>query len=212
MRLESVNVGRRERLSGRHFDGYTGIGKRPLAGPVEVSELGLGGDAIIDTRHHGGPDQAVYGYRQEDYAWWSDELGRPLEPGTFGDNLTLSGLSDPGLLVGTRLVFEHVVLEVTAPRIPCNTLAQRMGDAGFVKRFMRAERPGFYCRVIRCGALAAGEAFSLREPQGTRVSTLDMFRDRHAKLDEATLRRYLSAPIDERSRRYLEDKLAELGG
>ncbi|MEQ8486513.1 MAG: MOSC domain-containing protein [Pseudomonadales bacterium] len=212
MRLESVNVGRRERLSGRHFDGYTGIGKRPVAGPVAVSELGLGGDAIIDTRHHGGPDQAVYAYRQEDYAWWSAELGRPLEPGTFGDNLTLSGLAEAGLVVGTRLVFEQVVLEVTAPRIPCNTLAQRMGDAGFVKRFMRGERPGFYCRVVRTGAVTSGEPFTLIEHQGVRVSTVQMFRDRHAQLDAAALRRYLSVPIDERSRSYFEGKLAELGG
>ena len=44
---------------------------------------------IASKKHHGGPDQAVYVYGEHDYAWWSEQLGRPLEPGTFGENLTV---------------------------------------------------------------------------------------------------------------------------
>jgi MOSC domain-containing protein YiiM len=212
MRLMSINVGRRERLQGRHFDGYTGIHKRPVAGPVRVDDSGVDGDAVIDTRHHGGPDQAVYAYRQEDYDWWADELGQRLEPGTFGENLTVAGLPEPGLAIGGRLNFSQVILEVTAPRIPCNTLAQRMGDAGFVKRFMQAQRPGVYLRVIRAGELVAGETFMVTPFDGPQVSTVDVFRVWHKTLDETELRRFLSVPIDLRSRAYLEGKLAELTG
>lgn len=211
MEIVSINVGSRRRLQGRSFDGYTGIFKTP-APEAEVGELGLAGDAIVDTKHHGGVDQAVYLYRREDYDWWSGELGRPLDPGTFGENLTVAGLPDPGLAIGSRLRFDTVVLEVTAPRIPCNTLAARMGDAGFVKRFMQAARPGIYLRVLTPGRLAVGERFAVEPYPGEPVTTVEMFRDWHRKLGRAEIERYLAVPIDVRSRRYLEEKLGELTG
>ena len=104
--------------------------------------------ACSTQKHHGGPDQAVYVYLSEDYDWWSKTLGRPIAPGTFGDNITISGLTSADLAIGDRLIAGDVVIEVTTPRIPCNTLAARMGDPGFVKAYRDAGRPGAYCRVI----------------------------------------------------------------
>jgi MOSC domain-containing protein YiiM len=209
VQIISVNIGDRRRLEGRSFNGETGIFKEAVDGPVRVDELGLAFDTIVDTRHHGGADQAVYLYRQEDYDWWSRELGRPLTPGTFGDNLTVSGLSAPGIAIGSRLELETVVLEATAPRIPCNTLATRMGDSAFVKRFMQAERPGVYCRVVTPGEVRAGERFAVRDYPGEPVTTVEMFRARHRKLSDAEIRRFLRVPIDLRSRSYLEQKLEQ---
>ena len=210
--IVSINVGQRRRLEGRSFNGETGIFKEPVAGPVEVRELGLEGDAIVHTKVHGGPDQAVYVYRQEDYDWWSAELDRLLSPGTFGENLTVAGLPSPGAVIGSRLVFDNVVLEATAPRIPCNTFAARMNDTAFIKRFMRAGRPGFYCRVVTPGALIAGERFEVQEYAGDPVTTVEMFRDWHRRLGGEEIRRLLAVPIDLRSRDYLEVKLTELEG
>jgi len=209
--IVSINIGRRRRLEGRSFNGETGIFKEPVTGPVEVGELGLESDVVIDTKHHGGPDQAVYVYRREDYDWWSLELGRTLGAGTFGENLTLAGLPAPGAAIGSRLIFDSVVLEATAPRIPCNTLATRMDDVGFVKRFMQAGRPGFYCRVIQPGWLRRGERFELQAYAGDPVTTVEMFEAWHRKLGVEELRRFLSVPIDLRSRAYLEGKLAQAG-
>ena len=211
MEIVSINVGSRRRLEGRSFNGDTGIFKRPVAGPVRVGELGLEADVIVDTRHHGGPDQAVYVYRQEDYDWWSNELDRPLPPGTFGENLTVSGLPSPGAAIGSRLLFDTVVLEATAPRIPCNTLATRMNDITFVKHFMQAERPGIYCRVVQEGDLRVGESFEVEVYTGEPVTTVEVFRAWHRKLGIDEIRRFLAVPIDLRSRAYLEEKLAESG-
>lgn len=204
MHVVSINLGRRERLEHRSFRGVTGIFKRPVPGPVAIGILGLEADAVINKRHHGGPDQAVYIYRQEDYDWWSRELGRHVEPGAFGDNLTVAGLPEPGAVIGSRLAFDTVTLEITAPRIPCNTLAARMDDPAFVKRFVAAERPGFYCRVVRPGTLQAGDRFTLQPFEDAAaeagVTTLDIFRARYRRLTRTELRRFLAAPIDERTR------------
>ena len=210
MRIVQVNTGAARRLSGATFDGRTGIFKTAREGDVAVHALGLDGDAVIDTRHHGGPDQAVYLYRSEDYAWFSEQLGRPIAGGSFGDNLTVAGLSTPGLAIGPRLEGPSVTLEVTAPRIPCRTLAQRMDEAGFVKRFLLARRPGIYLRVLKEGVVAAGDTFTVTPPEGHRVDTLEVFDAVQRRLDRGEIERLLAVPIDVRTRADLEKRLASL--
>jgi MOSC domain-containing protein YiiM len=211
MKLISVNIGQMTPLPGVKETAQTGIFKTPVDGPVAVTPLGLAGDAIADTRHHGGPDQAVYVYGAPDYAWWAAELGRTLPPGTFGENLTIDGLESARLAIGDRLHLAEVVLEVTAPRIPCATLAARMGDPTFVKRFRHAERPGVYCRVIREGQAAADEEVRLEPHLGPTITVLEMFRDYYANAwDAAKLRRHLAAPVAVRDRVELEERLARL--
>jgi MOSC domain-containing protein YiiM len=80
----------------------TAIDKRPVAGPVRIEPLGVAGDEIADLTHHGGIDQAVYAFAREDYAYWEDELGRPLAAGAFGENLTTVALDVQGARIGER--------------------------------------------------------------------------------------------------------------
>ena len=211
MLLLSVNAGRETPIEGARKSGKTGIFKRPVEGPVGITPNGLAGDAISDTKNHGGPDQAVYVFGAPDYDWWSEELGIDLPPGTFGENLTVSGLASAATCIGDRLSIGSVVLEVTAPRIPCLTLAVRMGDPAFLKRFRRAERPGVYCRVIRTGEVRASDTVEYAPYAGERVPVIEVFR---AFFDpapgEETLRRHLAAPIAARARREDEEQLAEL--
>lgn len=157
MELTSVNIGsRRMQPKGDELE-ITGIYKLPWNGPVQIQRLGILQDFIGDQKNHGGPDQAVCVYGASDYAWWSREMGKELPPGTFGENLTFTELESASLDIGDRLHVGSVVLEVTAPRIPCSTFARRMGDPMFVRKYSRAERPGLYCRVIQKGIVQAGD-------------------------------------------------------
>ena len=204
--LTSVNVGRPETIGVKA--GLTGICKRPQDGSVEITPLGLAGDAVLDTRHHGGPEQAVYLYLQSDYDWWSHELAEPLAPGTFGENLTLEGVDNETLKVGDRFVIGTVVLEVTAHRAPCNTLARRMGDPRFVKRFQRAGRPGAYCRVLVPGQVRAGDAVEYQPYQGAPVPVSELMALEGVRdIDETTLRRALAAPVHAKMRADFEARL-----
>jgi MOSC domain-containing protein YiiM len=210
MHILSINIGAVRTIGNANVSGQTGIHKLPVAGPVQVTADGLAHDAIADTRNHGGPDQAVYVYGGADYARWSAELGLELAPGTFGENLTISDLESAALVIGDRLHVGGVILEVTAPRIPCWKLAQRMGDPGFVKRFRAAERPGAYCRVVRAGELRAGEPVTLAPYAGERVTVAEIFRDYYEPArDPAAIRRFLAAPLALRARLQKEDQLRE---
>ena len=211
MRLLSVNVGERTPIEGAGKSGWTGAFKRPADGPVSVTTLGLAGDTIVDTENHGGADQAVYLYGAPDYAWWSEELGRELPPGTFGENLTVSDLESAERCIGDRFVVGTTVLEVTAPRIPCSTLKARMGDRTFLRRFMAAERPGLYCRVLREGGVRAGDGVTLERYDGEEVLAVEVFR-RFFEPDppEDVLRSELAVPIAARARVHKQGQLERL--
>jgi MOSC domain-containing protein YiiM len=210
MQVVSVNVGLPRELERGGRSQWTAIDRQPAAGAVQVGELGLAGDAVGDTRHHGGRDQAVYVYTTDDAAHFEGELGRPVRPGEFGENLTLSGLSSADLAVGDRLlVGGDVELEVTAPRIPCGTFAHQMQQRGWVKRFLAAGLPGAYTRVHRTGAVAAGDAVR-HVPAEDRslpvVALLELAVDATADLER--VRAALRHPVAERARRDLERRLA----
>ena len=212
MHLASVNVAtpRMVELSGRRH--RTAIEKVATVRSVKVGPGGLAGDRVASTKHHGGPDQAVYAYAVEDYAWWSSELGRELVPATFGENLTIAGIESASLFIGDRLrIGADVVLEVTSPRIPCATLSARIGDAGFVRRFAAAGRPGPYLRVISVGALRSGDAVVLDTSHRSHVALMvlsELFYDRKAPAHR--LEDVLHAPIAIRARVDVEERLSAL--
>jgi MOSC domain-containing protein YiiM len=159
--VASVTVGRAAPLAIGARTVRSGIVKRPVAGPVAVHRTGPTGDEQADRLNHGGPYKAVYAYAREDIAWWEGELGRPLEDGAFGENLTLSGVDVSGARVGERWQIGTVELEVSGPRVPCAKLGARMGDPRFPRRFVAAARPGAYLAVRTPGVLRAGDAVAL---------------------------------------------------
>ncbi len=164
--LLSVNIGRAQPSDHTDVD-VTGIDKRPVDHAVDVRapgprRVGLGsglvGDDVCDYRHHGGDDQAVYAYAREDLDMWAARLRRPLGNGSFGENMTTSGIDPTAALIGERWrIGETLVLEVTTPRIPCRTFAGWLGEQGWIKTFTAAVLPGAYLRVIEPGAMRGGD-------------------------------------------------------
>ncbi|MDH3778175.1 MAG: MOSC domain-containing protein [Gammaproteobacteria bacterium] len=204
-------MGRLETIAHGNKSFQTGICKYPTEDPVRVHALGLPGDAIIATEHHGGADQAIYAYSTDDYDWWATEAGLDWFPGLFGENLTIRDLPTD-LNIGDRLLIGEVVLEATAPRIPCDTLTARIGDRGFGMAFRKAERPGIYLRVLNEGEIQSGDVVTLVESAEFNVSILDLFRHKYRLQHDADeLRRLLEAPIAERFRVQIEEQLAALG-
>ncbi|MFI8369282.1 MOSC domain-containing protein [Streptomyces sp. NPDC085466] len=190
MTLLSVNAGRAKAVGYTDSaSGTTGIDKRPVDGPVRIQApdpggvggSGVAGDAVCDPRFHGGADRAVYAFAREDLDRWERELGRELANGSFGENLTTSGLDVNGALIGERWrIGEDVVVEVTGGRIPCRTfqghLEEKGVDAkGWVRRFTQAEAgPGALLRVIEPGEVRAGDPVTVvhRPDHGVTVAFL----------------------------------------
>src|SRR5688572_16220991 len=157
-RIVSVNVGRPRTVEWHGRKVRTSIFKDPVEGSVLAADVNLSGDDQADRRVHGGPDKAVYAYAAGDYEWWASQLGEPLGPGTFGENLTTDGIDLGQSGIGDRWHVGEAAFEVAQPREPCFKLGIRMGDADFVGRFEEARRPGAYLRIVQPGMVAAGDA------------------------------------------------------
>lgn len=157
-RILSLNVGMPIDVPFQDGMVATGIFKSPVADRRAVRRLGIEGDGQADLSVHGGVDKAVYVYSSDSYDWWMTDLGHPLQPGEFGENITVTGFADDSVRIGDRLRMGTALVEVTQPREPCFKLGIRMGDKGFIPRFRDAGRTGFYVRVIEEGDVAAGDA------------------------------------------------------
>ena len=158
MRVVSVNVALGRPVPWHGEVVRTGIYKEPVPGRVRVRPLGLEGDEQADLRVHGGPTKAVYAYPSEHYAFWQGEFpGRDLPWGTFGENLTVSGLSESSIRVGDRFRIGTTLLAATRPRFPCYKLGIKFGREDIIPRFLASGRTGFYLRVLEEGEVAAGD-------------------------------------------------------
>jgi MOSC domain-containing protein YiiM len=190
--VESVNVGTPRAVGWRGRTVTTAIWKAPVVGRVAVRGVNVDGDEQGDRKVHGGVDKALYAYAAEDYDWWAEQLGRPLGPGTFGDNLTTRGLEVSAAVVGERWRAGATLLEVAQPRIPCFKLGIRMGSQRFPRRFAAAGRPGAYLRILAEGEVAAGDRVEVVHRPGHGLTVAEVSRIYHG--DHAGAARLLEVP------------------
>jgi MOSC domain-containing protein YiiM len=177
-KVVSINAGRIRGFTRNGKAEESAIWKEPLEGAVQVSALGLDGDEHASAGTHGGIDQALYAYSREDYGWWEDQLQTQLSPGTFGENLTTSGIDLSQVVSGERWLIGNVLIEASQPRIPCSTFQYRMQQDNWVTRFNDGGRPGVYFRVIEEGAIQAGERIEVKSRPEASLRVYEMFRIR----------------------------------
>lgn len=157
-KLVSVNVGLPRDVDWNGRTVHTGVWKAPVTGSRAVRRLNLDGDGQGDLGGHGGENRAVLVYQLASYRYWSKVLGRDdLTAGAFGENLTVDGLPDDEVCIGDRYRIGDVVLEVTQPRVTCYRVGMRLGEPRMAALLVSHHRPGFYCRVLTEGEVAAGQ-------------------------------------------------------
>lgn len=140
-----------------------GVPKLPVERAV-VGERGVVGDRQNDTKHHGSPDQALCLWSQEIIQGLQRE-GHPIEAGSAGENITITGLDWASVRSGDRYTLgDEVEIEITFPAIPCAKNSQWFLD-GNHKRIHQDLHPGWqrwYARVLHGGSLRAGDSVRSR--------------------------------------------------
>jgi MOSC domain-containing protein YiiM len=96
----------------------TAFYKLPIPGPVAIHALGLDGDEIADSKHHGGHDKAVLVYAFDHYETWRSELS----PNDFLDNQ-----SDP------RALFDTLDPTPQADDAPVSRSLEQFGPGAFAE-------------------------------------------------------------------------------
>ena len=145
-RVESINV------SGG------GVPKRGVKEAL-VGKEGVAGDRQRDLRFHGGPERAVTLFSTERIELLRAE-GHPIEAGSTGENLTVSGLTWDELAPGTRLRVGETELEITRYASPCANIRGSFADGDF-SRISQKAHPGWSrlcARVLEEGLVREGDA------------------------------------------------------
>ena len=156
-------------------EGRTGIDKRSVDGPVKIANDAVAGDTVVDRKHHGGYDKAVYAYAREDADWWESQIGRSLTNGAFGENLTTEGIDVNQSLIGERWQIGNVILEVSEPRIPCRVFAGFWDRPTLIKDFTAAQRSGTYLRIIQEGEIKRNDEIVVISKPEHGVTIRDIF-------------------------------------
>ncbi|HEY8283999.1 MAG TPA: MOSC domain-containing protein [Chloroflexota bacterium] len=201
--LQTVQVGTPRRYGG---EGTTDETRRPwetsfFRAPSPDSRwlftTHLEGNAQADTKNHGRPGQAVLLYAAAHYAIWREELGMPeIGPGGFGENFTISGLSEETARIGDTYGIGAARIQVSGPRYPCWKIERRWEHPGLTARVAATGRTGWYCRVLTEGLIEPGAPVVLIErpyPQWTVALVNDFGHDRNADL--ATARTLAACPL-----------------
>jgi MOSC domain-containing protein YiiM len=133
-----------------------GVPKRPTSS-AWIGVDGVEGDRQRDRRNHGGPDRAVSLYSFELIQALQAE-GHSVEPGSLGENLTLTGIDWSLMIPGARLEVGPVLLELTSYVVPCRSVAPSFINSEFV-RVSQKVNPGWsrlYARVLAEGIVMPG--------------------------------------------------------
>jgi MOSC domain-containing protein YiiM len=172
----------------------TGGDKQPVAAAM-LRLRGFAGDGQADLKNHGSPDQAVLIFSADHYPYWEERLGRPLAPGAFSENLTVTGATEAELCVGDILRIGDAIAQVTQPRQPCYKLAYKLGEPRLVDWVIAAGQGGSYCRVLAEGRVAAGADIEMiaRHPDRISIAAVnDLIYDRVQ--DRALVERLAAMP------------------
>jgi ferredoxin-NADP reductase/MOSC domain-containing protein YiiM len=157
-RLLSVNVGLPQDVPWQGRTVHTAVWKQPVPGPQMVRRLNIDGDGQGDLAGHGGEHRAVFVYQIDSYRYWQQQLARDdFSYGQFGENFTVEGLADDQVRIGDRYQIGQALFEVTQPRVTCYRVGIRMNDPRIPALLVSHHRPGFYLRVLREGAVQAGD-------------------------------------------------------
>jgi len=134
----------------------SGIFKKPVSKPIFLDYLGFESDGVGDTRIHGGKDMAVCVYCVDHFSYWEDKLQCEILPGSFGENLSVSGMSEQTVNIGDIFEIGSTQVEVSQPRQPCHKLNKVFNDQSMACSIKTTGFSGYYMRVLKPGMVKPG--------------------------------------------------------
>lgn len=145
----------------------SGIHKRPVHGPIWITNTGIQGDQQADLKHHGGPEKAVHHYAFEHYSAWASEYPALKDiltaPGAFGENFSTVGMCEKNVHIGDVYRVGGALLQVSQGRQPCWKLGARFKLKKMPILVQETGRTGWYYRVLEEGQIEAGDQIELVE-------------------------------------------------
>lgn len=162
MKIISTNLGNPTKIVWNGKETTTGIYKYPVDEPILLESTDVQGDTVVDRKHHGGIYKAAYLFSSDRYAYWKEKYPHlEWNWGMFGENLTVEGLDESQIRIGSTYQLGSALVQITQPREPCYKLGIRFEDQNIIKQFIDHGFPGTYVRILEPGAVKTGDVMEL---------------------------------------------------
>jgi len=196
-KIISIQIGKIKTIPDETFkkkQWTTGSYKESVNGKVSITTLGIIGDEVSDTIHHGGVHKAIFANSYENYPSWCKYLQKDtLAFGALAENLTVSNIKEEDVYIGDIHQIGEVILEVTQPREPCWKISKKHDNKTFTKHIYITGRTGWYYRVIQEGKIQAGEDIVLLKRISNSVNILEANLALHHPKEYSSTVEYLLA-------------------
>ncbi len=177
MKVISTNIGKPTPITWNGQETTTGIFKLPVKEPITLEKEGVSKDNISDRKVHGGVYKACYLFSADHYPYWKEKY--PIldwDWGMFGENLTVEGLDETMLRIGSVYKLGTALVQITQPREPCFKLGLKFGTQDILKQFIDHGFPGTYVKVLEVGQVKSGDALELVEESIDTLSTHQFYK------------------------------------
>lgn len=183
-RIVSLNVGTKKRMKSGRQEFYSAIDKHPVSDRIYLSKTGFARDEQADLIHHGGVDKAVCVFDYLAYPSYEAFLGQNLQPGAFGENITVSGCSEQDTYIGDIWKLGEATVQVSQPREPCFKLGVKHNAKELPLKFQTTGITGYYYRVLEEGYVSAESELILCSRAANSVSVMEANYIMHQNKDD----------------------------
>ena len=182
MKIISVNIGEKRKVTWRKKIVETGIFKFPVQKPIFLEIEDVKNDDVVDRKHHGGIEQAVYAYGEQHYEYWKGLYPKQdWDYGMFGENLTVTNLDETNIHVGSTYQLGEAIIEVTKPRQPCSKLGIRFNDPSVIKQFWNSTRSGIYFKILKTGYVGKSDEMILLNKPIHNLTIAEVYESKRLK-------------------------------
>ncbi len=176
MQVLSTNTGGPREYSLNGATIRSSMRRRPQPSGIYVTFLRVLGDEFDAAKIHGVREAVVYALASDFYVDFGKAIDRPVEIGSFGENLTLNTLDETKMMLGDEYKVGTVRLKVSAPRFPCNRLNFVFQNQSTQETFTSFGRPGVYFEVLAEGKISSGDVLQLSKRHHCEYSIAGIFR------------------------------------
>jgi MOSC domain-containing protein YiiM len=166
-----LNVGLPEIKNWNGKAEHSAIGKKSVP-EAFLSKEAFHGDGVAATEFHGGPDRAVCFYPIEHYSQWAREFETDLEPPSFGENISVSGMKEADVYIGDIYRLGNATIQISQGRVPCSKISKNNQIGQLLKRVVETGYTGYFFRVLEEGMVYSDSKITLIERQQKNFSIL----------------------------------------
>ena len=194
MKIISIQTGKKKEYKKNKKSFESSFIKNTASLPQEVGKEGFVLDTQSDRVHHGGESKAIMAFAYENYKFFEDLLNIEKIP-NYGENITISGLNEESVSVGSVYKIGKILLEVSQPREPCWKVSYFLNHKEGTKAMFKSGKTGWYFRVLKGGVLREDDTISLVERKNKDLTIANLNSLLNRKLnDKELLKKAIDCP------------------